>query len=81
MTDDVQLTNILNIKDFIEKIDVLAAEKRLDYIDAVILFCEQTGLEVETAAKLIKSNAKMKARIKNDAENLNYFPKSAKLPI
>jgi hypothetical protein len=81
MTDDVQLNNILNIKDFIEKIDALAAEKRLDYIDAVVLFCEQTGLEVETAAKLIKSNAKMKARIKNDAENLNYFPKSAKLPL
>lgn len=81
MTDDAQLNNLLNIKDFIEKIDVLAAEKRLDYIDAVVLFCEQTGLEVETAAKLIKSNAKMKARIKNDAENLNYFPKSAKLPL
>ncbi len=76
-----QLTDILNIKDFIEKIDALAAEKRIDDIDAVVLFCEQTGLEVETAAKLIRSNAKMKARIKNDAENLNYFPKSAKLPL
>jgi hypothetical protein len=78
---DEQLNAILNIKDFIEKIDAIAHEKRLDYIDAVVLFCEQTGLEVETAAKLIKSNAKMKARIKNDAENLNYFPKSAKLPL
>lgn len=78
---DEQLNAILNIKDFIEKIDAIATEKRIDYIDAVVLFCEQTGLEVETAAKLIKSNAKMKARIKNDAETLNYFPKSAKLPI
>lgn len=80
MSED-QLNTILNIKDFIEKIEAIAAEKRIDYIDAVVLFCEQTGLEVETAAKLIKSNAKMKARIKTDAENLNYFPKSAKLPL
>lgn len=78
---DEQINNILNIKDFIDKIDNIATEKRIDYIEAVILFCEQTGLEVETAAKLIRSNAKMKARIKNDAENLNYFPKTAKLPL
>lgn len=76
-----ELNNILNLKDFIEKIETIVAEKRVDYIDAVVLYCEHTGLEVETAAKLIKSNAKMKAKIKNDAENLNYFPKSAKLPL
>lgn len=76
-----QLNNILNLKDFIEKIEAIASEKRVDYIDAVVLYCEATGLEVETAAKLIKGNAKMKAKIKTDAENLNYFPKSAKLPL
>jgi hypothetical protein len=76
-----ELNTILNLKDFIEKIETIAIEKRVDYIDAVVLYCEKTGLEVETAAKLIRSNAKMKARIKTDAENLNYFPKSAKLPL
>jgi hypothetical protein len=76
-----ELNTILNLKDFIEKIETIAIEKRIDYIDAVVLYCEKTGLEVETAAKLIRSNAKMKARIKTDAENLNYFPKSAKLPL
>lgn len=76
-----ELNSILNLKDFIEKIETIVAEKRVDYIDAVVIYCERTGLEVETAAKLIKSNAKMKAKIKNDAENLNYFPKSAKLPL
>jgi hypothetical protein len=81
MTEEQQLNSILNLKDFIEKIEEIAIAKRVDYIDAVVIYCELTGLEVETAAKLIKSNAKMKARIKTDAENLNYFPKSAKLPL
>lgn len=76
-----ELNTILNLKDFLDKIESIAVEKRVDYIDAVVLYCEKTGLEIETAAKLIRSNAKMKARIKNDAENLNYFPKSAKLPL
>lgn len=76
-----ELNTLLNLKDFLDKIESIAVEKRVDYIDAVVLYCEKTGLEIETAAKLIRSNAKMKARIKNDAENLNYFPKSAKLPL
>lgn len=80
MIDD-ELNTLLNLKDFLDKIESIAIEKRVDYIDAVVLYCEKTGLEIETAAKLIRSNAKMKARIKNDAENLNYFPKSAKLPL
>lgn len=78
---DEELNALLNLKDFLDKIESIAIEKRVDYIDAVVIYCEKTGLEIETAAKLIRSNAKMKARIKNDAENLNYFPKTAKLPL
>jgi hypothetical protein len=53
----------------------------MEYIDAVLHFCEVTGLEIESAASLIKSSAKMKASIQNEAEELNYLPKSAKLPL
>jgi hypothetical protein len=50
-------------------------------MDAVLLYCEQTGMEVEIAGQLIKSSAKMKARVQDEAEALNYFPKTSKLPI
>lgn len=76
-----QITQLINVQDFLQKIDSIALEKRIDYMDAVIWYCEQTGLEIETAAELIRKNAKFKARIKNDAENNGYFPKTAKLPI
>jgi hypothetical protein len=42
---------------------------------------EKNGIEIETAASLIKSSSKIKAKIQNEAEEMNYLPRSAKLPI
>jgi hypothetical protein len=62
-------------------IETLAKEKNVPYMDAVILYCSNTGLEVELAAKLI--SGALKAKIKIEAEELHFLPKSntAKLPI
>lgn len=72
---------VKSLKDFQREIEQLAFEKRIDFMDAVIMYCERTGMEIETAGSLIKTSAKMKARIQDEAEALNYFPKTAKLPI
>lgn len=69
------------LKDFQREVETLAFEKRIDFMEAVLLYCEQTGMEVEVAGQLIKTSAKMKARIQDEAEALNYFPKTAKLPL
>jgi hypothetical protein len=76
-----QINQLINVQDFLQKIETIAKEKRLDYMDAVLWYCSNSGLEIETAAELIRKNAKIKARIKQDAENNGYFPKTAKLPI
>ena len=81
MSEEQQIDALINVQDFIQKIEHIAVTKRLEYLDAVMYYCEQTGLEVETAADLIKKNAKMKARIRLDAENQGHLPKTAKLPI
>lgn len=79
--NDSEIQSVLNLKDFVQNIELIAKEKKVDYIDAVLMYCEKTGLEIETAAKIIKNNAKMKAHIKSDAEDLNYLPKTAKLNL
>ena len=66
---------------FMQEIEKLVAEKRMEYIDAVVMYCQQNDIEIETAASLIKGSAKMKAKIQNEAEENNYLPKSRKLPI
>jgi hypothetical protein len=70
-----------SIKDFQREVEQLAFEKRIDFMEAVLLYCETTGMEIESAGQLIKTSAKMKAKIQDEAEALNYFPKTTKLPI
>jgi len=81
MTDNVELSNIRTPTDFMVEIDKIVELKRVNYLDAVIIFCEENSVEIETAASLIKGSAKMKAKLQNDAEDLNYLPKTRKLPI
>lgn len=56
-------------------------EKELSYIDAAIHYAEQNEMEVETIASIIKMSTVVKAQIQIEAENLNFLPKSAHLPI
>jgi len=67
--------------EFAEEIEELVWQYDIDYIDAVMLYCERNNLEVETVASLVKGNANLKSRMQSDAENLNFLPKVARLPV
>jgi hypothetical protein len=69
------------ITEFSMKIEELVWMKDISYMDAIVLHCDQTGFEIELAAKLI--SGALKSKIQLEAEKLNYLPKSntAKLPI
>lgn len=78
MVNDLSFVSIV---EFTKEIENLVYQKDMQYIDAVIYFCEQKGLDVETAASLIKNNSKLKASIQLEAETLNYLPKTTQLPL
>jgi len=65
--------------EFYIKIQELVVQTKLSYMDAVLHYCDQNGMEPETAAQLI--NGKLKVQIREEAEELNFLPKTAKLPI
>jgi hypothetical protein len=48
-------------------------------MDSICHHCKESGLEVEVAATLLSSA--LKARIKEEAQELNLLKKSSKLPI
>lgn len=75
------LTGLKTPTEFMSEIDKIVIEKRISYLDAVIFYCESNQIEIETAASLIKGSAKMKAKIQDDAEELNFLPRTRKLPI
>lgn len=73
--------NTEDINRFSMEIEELVYMKDIPYIDAIVMYCEDTGFEIETAAKLI--SGVLKSKIQLEAESLHFLQKSetSKLPI
>ena len=66
---------------FVEEIEYICREKNIEYIDAVVMWCEKNNLDVEIAAYWIKKDLSMKMKIQAEAENLNIIKRGARLPV
>ena len=64
-----------------EKIETLVEENDIDYIDAVIDYCEKHGLELEVVADVIQNLPNLRSKIEIEAENLHFLKKTARLPV
>ena len=74
-------SKFLTPQKFAMEIEKIVAEDELNYIDAIIHYCESNNLEVESITKLISKP--LKERLKWDATRLNFMKRTsrAKLPI
>jgi len=66
---------------FVEEVEKLCKDKNIEYIDAIVMWCQKNNLEIETAAYWIKKDPVMKSKIQVEAENLNILKRGARLPI
>jgi GMP synthase PP-ATPase subunit len=67
---------------FSEEIEKIVKEnKDMKYIDAIVFFCEENGVDVESIPKLLSKP--LKERLKCEAIDLNLLKKTsrAKLPL
>ena len=66
---------------FAEEIESLVLRTQMNYIDAIVEYCEINNIEVDTIGKMISKP--LKEKIKYDATELNYLKKTtrAKLPL
>jgi len=65
---------------FAVEIEEIVATTDYNYLEAIIEYCNKTGLETEVAATLISPN--LKAKIHEQAENMNMLKtKGSRLPI
>ena len=67
---------------FAQEIETLVRDNvDMNYIDAIIHFCDQNNIDVESVPKLIPKP--LKEKIKYDAQELNFMKKTsrAKLPV
>ena len=61
------------------EIEELVERTKMSYLDAMLHHADENGLESETVAGLI--NVKTKTKLREEAEKLNFMPKTSKLPI
>ena len=61
---------------FAEDIEALVLKTKMNYIDAIVQYCEDNEIEVESVSKLI--NKPLKEKIKYVATELNYLKKTSR---
>ena len=66
---------------FSQDIESLVKECKINYIDAIVTYCEDNSIEIDTISKLVSKP--LKEKLKNDATELNFLKKTtrAKLPL
>jgi hypothetical protein len=73
------MTEIMTSQKFSLLIEQIVLDKKCNYMDAILLYCEKNEMEIESAAKLV--NIKIKQQLEIEYGELNFLPKAAQLPI
>jgi hypothetical protein len=67
------------INEFSELISKKSNDLKCSHMDAILYHCEETGMEIDVVSTLISSA--LKAKIREEAQDLNMLKKSSKLPL
>ena len=71
--------NLFTSERYNSEIEEIVIRTKMSYLDAMLYHADENGLESETVAGLI--NVKTKTKLREEAEILNFMPKTSKLPI
>lgn len=61
---------------FSQEVEKVAFDNEMNYIDAIIFYCEKNEIEIESVPKLISKP--LKEKLKYDAQKLNYMKKTSR---
>ena len=72
----------MNSKEFSLIIECVVKDKRpITYMDAIIWYCEQNQIEVESVGRLISKALKEKIQVEASKANLIKVEQTGKLPV
>ena len=79
--DDAMNKKFISKEKFAEDIEHLVLNTSMNYIDAIVQYCEDNEIEIESVNKLI--NKPLKEKLRFVATELNYMKKTSKgkLPL
>lgn len=64
---------------FSQDVEKIAHENSMNYIDAIVHYCESNDIEIESVPKLISKP--LKEKLKYDAQKLNYIKKTSRAKL
>lgn len=66
---------------FAQDVENIVKNSTMNYIDAIVLYCDENNIDIDTVSKLVSKP--LKEKLKNDAIQLNFLKKTsrAKLPL
>lgn len=64
---------------FSQEVEKIAIENSMNYIDAILHYCEKNEIEIESVPKLISKP--LKEKLKFDAQKLNYMKKTSRAKL
>jgi hypothetical protein len=80
LTDSLIITKkFRSPNEFSLYIEEKVLREKIGYMDAVIQYCEEIDIEIESISKLI--NQSLKDKIQNEAEENNFMKPRGKLPL
>jgi hypothetical protein len=59
--------------------DLVKVNSDMNYIDAIVFYCEQNNIEVDSVSKLISKP--LKEKLKCDAINLNFLKRTSRAKL
>lgn len=59
--------------------EIVKTNDDMNYIDAIVFYCEENGLEVDSVTKLISKP--LKEKLKCDAINLNFLKRTSRAKL
>jgi hypothetical protein len=60
-------------------VEKIAYENSMNYIDAIVHYCESNEIEIESVSKLISKP--LKEKLKYDAQRLNFMKKTTRAKL
>ena len=68
-----------NMEDFFQEIENRVYQHDIGWLEAILEYCEDTGLEPDRESKLVSPN--LKSKLELEAKSLNFIKNSSKLPV
>lgn len=64
---------VINQTNFTEQIEEIVLKKKIEYIEAILHWCEINRFDVEYAGDLIRRNPSLKEKIQKEATQLKFL--------